>query len=79
MARISKEALKRVNKERNSIHDAIPGGYTVFVGDDGKKYFQLDTYGNPNRITPEKISQSIQFDADTARMLIGILINEVLT
>lgn len=78
MARISKETLRRINKERNSIHTAIPGGYTVFVGDDGKKYFQLDTYGNPDRITPEKISQSVQFDADTARVLMDIFTTELL-
>ncbi len=79
MARICKEGLVRLNKERNSVHTEVPCSYTIFQGDDGQKYFQLDTYGNPGRVTPEKISQSIQFDAYTARVLIEILTHEVLT
>lgn len=48
---------------------------TVFEMD-REKYVQIDTYGRINRENPEKISQSIQFDKDTAAFLVNLLKKE---
>ena len=42
----------------------------------GHKYVQFDTYGKDDRDNPEKISQSIQLDEETARFLVKLLIKE---
>lgn len=75
MAQIDIETIKHINKERNSPHAKVFTTYTSFELD-GKKYFQLDTYGRADREMPEKISQSIQFDEESARLLINLLIKE---
>jgi hypothetical protein len=75
MALISKQNMTEISKNRNSIHDITMATYTFF-SKDGVKYFQIDTYGTRDRMNPEKISQSIQFDKDTAVFLIDILKNE---
>lgn len=43
---------------------------------DGEKYVQIDTYGRIDRENPEKISQSIQFDKETATFLVNLLKEE---
>ena len=75
MAQISLESIKRIEKNRNSVHEKVHTTYTVFELD-GQKYVQIDTYGRINRENPEKISQSIQLDEETARFLIDILERE---
>lgn len=49
--------------------------YSVFE-EDGKKYVQIDTYGRSERVIPEKISQSIQIDRESAKFLVKLLVNE---
>ncbi len=75
MAQIDIETIKRIEKERNTLHTKVFTTYTSFK-QDGKTYFQLDTYGKADREMPEKISQSIQLDEDTARLLVNLLIKE---
>lgn len=75
MAQIDIETIRRIDKERNSLHEKVVTTYTSFE-QDGKKYFQLDTYGRANREMPEKISQSIQFDEESARLLVNLLVEE---
>lgn len=75
MAQISIESIKRIEKERNSVHDKVSATYTVFE-QDGAKYVQLDTYGRIGRENPEKISQSIQVDKETAELIVALLIKE---
>lgn len=75
MAQISLESIKKIEKYRNTIHDKVHTTYTVFEMD-GKKYVQLDTYGRIERENPEKISQSIQLDKETAQFLVDILCKE---
>ena len=75
MAQIDIETIIHINKERNSLHAKVFTTYTSFE-QDGKKYFQLDTYGRADREMPEKISQSIQFDEESARLLINLLVKE---
>lgn len=75
MAQINLENIKRIDKNRNSIHDKVYTTYTIFEAD-GSKYIQLDTYGRIGRENPEKISQSIQLDQETAQFLVDLLVKE---
>lgn len=75
MAQISLESIERTEKTRNVLHEKVHTTYTVFEKD-GQKFVQLDTYGKDDRDNPEKISQSIQIDEETARFLIKLLIKE---
>lgn len=72
MALIKKENLEKLEKTRNTIHQPVQATYTVFEKN-GEKYFQIDTYGSPDREMPEKISQSIQVDKKMAEYLINLL------
>lgn len=73
MAQISVKSMERLEKQRNTVHEEAQATYTVFELD-GEKYFQLDTYGRTDREFPEKISQSIQLNKDSARQLVRLLI-----
>ncbi len=75
MAQISLESIERIEKTRNQVHEKVHATYTVFEKD-GQKYVQFDTYGKDDRDNPEKISQSIQLDEETARFLVRLLITE---
>lgn len=75
MARININCLKKISKERNTIHEAVYATYSVFDNND-EKYFQIDTYGKTGRVNPEKVSQSIQFDRESAFFLVNLLIEE---
>lgn len=72
MARIIKDKLNKIEKERNNIHQDVQASYTTFEKD-GKRYFQIDTYGKDDRMMPEKISQSIQIDKEMAVYLVDLL------
>ena len=72
MAQISLESIKRIDKNRNTIHEKVHTTYTIFEKD-GEKFVQLDTYGRIDRENPEKISQSFQIDQCTANFLIKLL------
>lgn len=74
MALITKDNMKKLDKDRNSVHSKVRATYTTFTSD-GKKYFQIDTYGSPTREMKDKISQSIQIDKDTAKELIKLMMN----
>jgi len=69
MARIDLNTIHRINKDRNMVHEKVDASYTVFEKD-GKKYVQIDTYGRVKRDIPGKISQSFQFDKNSALFLI---------
>ena len=75
MAQISLENIKRIEKQRNVIHEKVHTTYSIFELDE-KKYVQIDTYGRLDRENPEKISQSIQLDKEAAEFLVNILIKE---
>ena len=76
MARINWQKIKRVEKQRNTIHDPVYATYTVFESD-GSKYLQIDTYGRIERENPEKISQSFQLSHDDAKQLVKLLRDEL--
>ena len=75
MAQIDINNINKVDKDRNIIHDKV---YTTFSSFDncGVHYVQIDTYGRSNREQPGKISQSIQFDRETASYLVDLLKRE---
>ena len=75
MAQISLDSIKRIDKYRNTIHEKVHTTYSAFELD-GKKYVQFDTYGRIDRENPEKVSQSIQLDKETAQYIIKILNDE---
>lgn len=72
MALITKDNIKKLDKDRNSVHNKVRATYTTFTSD-GKKYFQIDTYGSSTREIKDKISQSIQLDEETAQELIKLM------
>ncbi len=76
MARINLETIKRIEKERNSVHTPVKTTFTVFDTENGERFVQLDTYGRSDREIPEKISQSLQIDKETARFLVKLLLEE---
>ena len=75
MAQINLQDIERVDKTRNTVHEKVHASYTVFEVD-GEKYVQLHTYGRAGRENPEKISQSIQFNLETAKYIADILKKE---
>ncbi|MBR0352189.1 MAG: methionyl-tRNA formyltransferase [Oscillospiraceae bacterium] len=77
MARIDWKNIRRIDKNKNSIHTPVSATYTVFE-EDGEKYLQIDTYGREQREIPGKISQSIQLSNDDAKKLMILLTEEFL-
>lgn len=69
MALLKTNYILKIDKTRNTIHKPVEATYTVF-DEGGKRFFQIDTYGSPERKIPDKISQSIQIDEDMARFLV---------
>ena len=75
MAQLDIAKIKRLDKDRNTIHEKVYTTYSMFDAD-GKHYVQIDTYGRSDREQPGKISQSIQIDRETASYLIDLLKKE---
>jgi hypothetical protein len=72
MARIDEKHLNQKNQERCTVHENVNAAY-FFFDDAGEKYFQIDTYGSPDREVQGVPSQKVQFDKKTAEILIEIL------
>lgn len=72
MALLDNKNFKLIMKERNNVHQKTAAEYTYFDMQ-GKKIFQIDTFGSASRENPHKCSQSIQIDKDMATDLISIL------
>jgi len=75
MAQINLSNIKKIEKQRNTLHDKVYTTYTIFEME-GSKYIQIDTYGRIDRENPEKLSQSIQLDRETAKYLVNLLTQE---
>lgn len=75
MAQIRMDNFKRIEKNRNMVHDVVYATYTVFE-QNGERYLQIDTYGKSDRENPDKISQSIQIDKEMAQGLIEMMKKE---
>ncbi len=72
MALLNIENFKLITKEKNNIHQKTDAKYTYF-DIQGKRYFQIDTFGTAERKNPHKCSQSVQLDKEMAKDLILIL------
>lgn len=75
MAQIDIKTIEKLSKERNMIHEKVYATYSTF-DNYGEHYVQIDTYGRSDREQPGKISQSIQFDKETASYLVDLLKSE---
>lgn len=75
MAQINLNSIKRIEKQRNVVHDEVYSTYSVFEIN-GERYVQLDTYGRVDRENPEKLSQTVQLNRDTAKFLVDLLSRE---
>jgi hypothetical protein len=73
MSRIT--TIEKRDMNRNTIQGVVPAKYCIFEKD-GEKFFQIDTYGSPDRKYVEQASQTIQFNRKFAKELIEILIKE---
>jgi len=65
--------IRHATKERHSVHDRVECSYSTFLIS-GRAYLQLDTYGSKNRKLRGKTSQSIQFDAQSAKQLKELIV-----
>ena len=74
MARLDIAKIKRLDKERNTIHEKEYTTYSTFDVD-GRHYVQIDTYGRGDREQPGKISQSIQLDEKSA-LALGVTLRQ---
>lgn len=75
MAQINLKSIKRIEKQRNTVHEEVYSTYSVFELN-GERYVQLDTYGRVGRENPEKLSQTIQFNKEIAEYLVNLLSKE---
>ena len=76
MAQLDINNIKKIEKQRNSVHEKVYTTYTSFEMY-GEKYVQIDTYGRSDRENPGKISQSLQLDKETAKYLIDLIRKEL--
>ena len=65
MAQINLKDIQRIERTGTSSMKRYKPPILIFQSD-GEKYVQLDTYGRTGRENPEKLSQSIQLDSETA-------------
>ena len=75
MAQIDINKIEKLSKDRNTIHEKVYTTYSSFDSD-GSHYVQIDTYGRSDREIPGKISQSLQFDKETASYMVALLKDE---
>lgn len=70
--------LVEVMKQRQSVHGEVKCAYSVFTGERGRRYLQIDTFGSKTRKLTGKTSQSIQFDGQSLRELKKIIDSVIL-
>ncbi|MGH6917009.1 MAG: methionyl-tRNA formyltransferase [Geminicoccaceae bacterium] len=66
--------LEKTSMARNGVHEEVECTYTVFTGEDGHSYLQIDTYGSSRRQFRGKKSQTVQFGPEALaqlRVLLG--------
>lgn len=68
--------LEKSDLENPKIHGEVDCTYTTFLGVDGKRYFQIDTYGSRSRQLKGKKIQTIQFDEITDKQLLSLFKDE---
>ena len=60
--------IQLATKETQSVHGPTECSYSIFSRQD-QTYLQLDTYGSNARKFKDKISQSVQFNRQSAKQL----------
>ena len=75
MAQLDLSNYKKIDKDRNNVQEKVYWTYAEFSMN-GQQYFQIDTYGKHSREMPGKISQSLQFDSESAKLLVNLLIDK---
>ncbi|NMH73551.1 methionyl-tRNA formyltransferase [Bacillus sp. RO2] len=76
MALIKGNTMKKITKGRNAIHNEVDNTYTSFIDNEGNRILQIDTYGSNQREFRGKVSQSIQFDKESAREFMTVIKKE---
>lgn len=71
MARINKEHMKAIRKDRTSIHSIVDCNYLV-IQDGNTKLVQLETLGKGTRQCVGTPSQTIQLDEDTVEFILSL-------
>ena len=75
MAQLDIAKIKKMDKDRNTIHEKVYTTYSTFDSY-GHHYVQIDTYGRSDRAQPGTVSQSLQLDETSARYLFDLLKKE---
>jgi hypothetical protein len=65
-------SIEPSSKDRQTVHRPTRCFSSIVEAADGGRFIQLDTVGSDERQIPEKVSQSIQFDRNSARQLIAL-------
>lgn len=73
MAQLDLSNYEEIDKQRNYVQGKVHWTYTQF-NIKGKQYLQIDTYGKRSREMPEKVSQTFQFDRESAKLLVNLLV-----
>jgi len=68
--------LQKNGLQVEKVHGEVECTYNAFHAPDGKRYFQIDTYGSAERKLKGKKSQTIQLDENSAKELISLLRSE---
>ncbi|TMV07651.1 hypothetical protein FGK63_09280 [Ruegeria sediminis] len=68
--------FERDEREFRSLHPTQVVCKYLVSESGGKKVLQLNTYGSAERDMPDKLSQTLQFDENSARQLLAILNKE---
>lgn len=71
MAQLDCRTFKRIEKQCRE-HEPVQATYTTFERY-GRSFLQIDMYGRSYRENPDKISQTIQIDKESARILFDLL------
>jgi hypothetical protein len=68
--------IEKDEREFKGIHQTNVECLYLVGERDGKKVIQLNSYGSSEREFPNKLSQTLQFDATKAEELVAILTKE---
>ncbi len=69
-------SLEKDDRSFKSSHPTELSAKYMVAECDGKKVLQLNTYGSPHREYPGKLSQTLQFNENSARELLAVLQDE---
>ena len=68
-----KKIEKSSNRKIGSMHPTRLDGVVFYNELNGRKLFQIDSYGSDGRAMPGKVSQTFQLDEHSARQLYDAL------